>query len=164
MTTDVTIQKVKITKDRVTIKSVKHYVPDIEKNEEFEPKYETNICESEVKPHRDFYAAFSDLKLHALVICELTKTPGKATEKEMDNFTMSGVSIHEDKGDIKIVLTGVKYLSNGQCITINSPNVDVEEVKGLNGEIKNLIKKAKAFLTGKNGEEQLSLFEMKVAS
>lgn len=165
MITHKSISKIKITEAGVFIDYTKHFLPDIENEEEFEPKYETVQSKNEIKPHRDFVIAFTSLSEYAMLICELSKAKHKVSEDEKASFEMKGVSFHENLGEIKVVLTGVKYLSSGKTFTVNTPNVEVEEYEGLSRAIKDLEREADLYLNGKNGEEQLQLFDnMKVAS
>lgn len=115
---------------------------------------------SDAKPHRDFFKAFQDLKVHAINICELAP---KIDKKAKDTHIVTTVTIKEAMGEDAMILISMnKYIKSGKCFSVTTPLIDLgsieyDKLDVLNAEILILKSEAEAFINGKNGNQQMSI-------
>ena len=124
--------------------------------------------ESDVKPHKDFFDAFQELKKYAIGYMELSVFKGAIDAKILDSHIVTTLSITEDQDTVKIMISMNKYLKGGKCYSVTSPLIDIynedfSELKKLQKCYDKVIAEAKLYLEGKNGELQLSFSFEKAA-
>lgn len=149
--------KIAINEKRVLVHYIKHVLCDDGdmKNIEYPIK-------SDVKPHKDFFSAFQGLKKYAIGYMELSPFVSSIEQAVLDKHVVTTVNITEDTDTVKIQISMNKYLTNGKCYSVTSPLIDLEDenyadLADFREDYWTLIEEAKEYLSGKNGEEQLSI-------
>lgn len=157
MKTSKSIKKIKINEKKVEIHYVLHHFTDDERvlNTEIPMK-------SEVKPHIDFFEAFQAVKEHVISLMELSLFKGKVDESTLKKHVVTTISFFEDDEDTKVMISINKYLSSGKCFSVTSPMIslvheDYDKISTLSDQIELVVKEAREFIKGKNGEEQLAI-------
>ena len=150
-------QKIAINEKRVLVHYIKHIIADDD-----EPRNIEYPIKSDVKPHKDFFNAFQNLKSHAIGYMELSPFLSSIENAVLEKHVVTTVNITEDTETVKIQVSMNKYLTNGKCYSVTSPLIDLEEDPYIHiGDFREaywtLIEEAKGYLSGKNGEDQLSI-------
>lgn len=156
---DISIRKIKIDEKSVVIDHVSHHSTDEGIKNSVIP------LKSEIRPHKDFFIAFQNLRQFAIDYMELSMFRGKKIdEKDLQKHIVTTLSIKESTDDMKVQISMNRYMSNGKCYSLTSPQIsiyyetDYDRLNDLELAVKEVISEAEQYLSGsKNGEEQLSI-------
>ena len=119
-----------------------------------------NSISSDIRPHKDFYSAFSAMKKYAIGYMEITAFKTGIEQSVLDRYVMNSMSIIEDTDTVKITMSITKTLSNGKEFKIKTPiidllNDDYTDLKEMRHEFDILLNEASDYVDGKNGDTQL---------
>lgn len=158
MKSTTSIRKIAINEKRVEIDYVRHDFTDDERV----LNSKKNI-KSEVKPHKDFFELFQELKTHAIPMLELSPFKNGADQKILEKHIVTTLNVFQSDEDDIIMISMNKYLANGKCYSVTSPRIemasyDYPKLNELETLVADIIEEARLYLKReKHGEEQLEL-------
>ncbi len=119
---------------------------------------------SEVKPHKDFFNRFQNLKGHAIALLELTGFKKEEKDKKvLEKHTVTTLNVWREDGGLQVMISINRHLKIG-TLSLTVPMIDLDNcehydnLKELKELVEDILREAEQYAKGeKHGEDQLEL-------